>query len=74
MTAINEILDLLKEVRDEKKKQVTILHKLERSETIFKKYPVDKAYCQGKIESLNNIEIRLKEDLKKAMLLAEIEL
>lgn len=74
MSAVYEIAKLLDMIKEEKSKCYEELEDLTYMETFWKRYTYSKLICKGKIEALNMIEKKLKEDLRKAVLMNEAEL
>ena len=73
MTATYEIQVLLEKVRNEKRKQYHEMKKLIEKETFFKKFRISKLACTIKIDTLEEFEKWLSDDLKKATIMEERE-
>lgn len=74
MSTIDEIMEIMDKVETEKKKQLRELKYLDGTRTFFKRFILRKIECKAKIEVLTEIENWLKKELKKEILIYEIEL
>lgn len=73
MTAIYVIMGMIEKVSAEKKNCIRELKVLEKSDTIFKKYTYERAACRARIETLTEIERMLKVNLRRAIVMDEME-
>ena len=73
MTAIYVIMGMIEKVSNDKKNCIRELKVLERSDTIFKKFARERAACRARIETLNEIEKMLKLNLRRAIVMDEME-
>lgn len=73
MATTYEIEKILKKIRSERAKCVMRMADFIASETLFKKFKNEKNECMAKIEMLDEIEIWLLTELRRANLMEEIE-
>lgn len=73
MLTTYEIEKILKKIRWERSKCIRNLADLIASERLFKKFKKEKRECSAKIEMLDEIEIWLLTELRRANLMEEIE-
>ena len=74
MTAIYAITELIKKVEDERRELITELKVLEKSDTFFRKFTYSRIACRAKIELLNKVNKWLKEELRRTILMDNMEL
>lgn len=72
MTTAYEIEKILKKIRSERAKCITKMANFIAAETLFKKFKKEKGECSAKIEMLDEIEIWLCTELRRANLMEEI--
>lgn len=74
MTAIGEIMELRKMVREKKIEYNREIARITSTDTIFNRHHIPKMLLLAKIQQLDEIEERLNKDLRKEILFEETEL